>query len=412
VYRALEQPLIPVLADIERAGVMVDAPGLDVLGRRMQAELDELCRAIFGHAGCEFNINSPKQLGDVLFGKLNLQSTKKTGKTRVVSTAREVLEDLALIHEMPRLVLKWREIQKLKGTYVDALPALVNERTGRVHTTFNQTVAATGRLSSSDPNLQNIPIRTALGREIRAAFIAAPGFQLISADYSQIELRVLAHLSGDAALVEAFRTDIDIHDRTAERVFGGPDGPLGLDRHELRRRAKIINYALLYGKTAFTLAKDIGVPQAAAQDFIDAYFAGFPGVRTFIDETLADARKTGVVRTITGRRRLVPELGSKNGMIRAAAERETVNMPVQGTAADVLKKAMLDVAALLGDRARRTRPSRMILTVHDELLFEAPEDEAEEVAALVQHTMEQAFPLDVPLTVDVGIGPNWHAAKP
>jgi DNA polymerase-1 len=410
VYRDLEQPLMPVLADIERAGVRVDTDALASLAHTMQAELDGLSREIYRQAGLEFNINSPKQLADVLFTKLNLQSSKKTGKTRVISTAQDVLEELSLEHELPRYVLRWRSIQKLKGTYVDALPSLVNPATGRVHTTFNQAVAATGRLSSSDPNLQNIPIRTPLGREIRASFAAEPGFLLVSADYSQIELRVLAHLSKDEALVEAFRRGEDIHDRTAERVFGTTSG---LDAHELRRRAKIINYALLYGKTAFTLAKDIGVPQAAAQDFIDAYFAGFPDVRAFIDRTLADARATGIVRTITGRRRLVPELTSKNGMIRMAAERETVNMPIQGTAADVLKKAMIDVHAALGERnAGRPKPARMILTVHDELLFEAPEGEAAAVADLVRDTMEHAFTLDVPLTVDVGIGANWKEAKP
>jgi DNA polymerase-1 len=410
VYRDLEQPLIPVLALIEQAGVKVDSEVLASLGRKMQSELDALCTQIFGHAGCEFNINSPKQLADVLFGKMNLQPSKKTGKTRVVSTAQDVLEELALVHEMPRLVLKWRSIQKLKGTYVDALPALVNPKTGRVHTTFNQAVAATGRLSSSDPNLQNIPIRTPLGREIRAAFVAEPGHVLISADYSQIELRVLAHLSGDAALVEAFTQGIDIHDRTAERVFGRNSG---LDKHELRRRAKIINYALLYGKTAFTLAKDIGVPQGAAQEFIDAYFAGFPAVRAFLDRTLDDARTSGAVRTLTGRRRLVPEITSKNGMIRGAAEREAVNMPIQGTAADVLKKAMIDVHAELEARnAGHSKPTRMILTVHDELLFEAPEGEASAVAELVQNTMARAFALNVPLDVDVGIGRNWTEAKP
>jgi DNA polymerase I len=306
-------------------------------------------------------------------------------------------------------VLKWRSIQKLKGTYVDALPALVNPATGRVHTTFNQAVAATGRLSSSDPNLQNIPIRTPLGREIRAAFVAEPGYRLVSADYSQIELRVLAHLSGDAALTEAFTRGIDIHDQTADRVFGRSSG---LDPHELRRRAKIINYALLYGKTAFTLAKDIGVPQQAAQEFIDAYFAGYPAVRAFIDRTLEESRVSGVVKTMTGRRRLVPELTSRNGQIRAAAERETVNMPIQGTAADVLKKAMIDVHAVLAGRnAGRDRPTRMILTVHDELLFEAPEDETGEVADLVKSVMEQAYSLSVPLTVDVGVGKNWKEAK-
>ena len=413
LYRDLEQPLIPILAEMEGFGIRIDALALGRLSTSMQRDLDELCSRIFGVAGGEFNINSPRQLGEVLFERLQLQPGRKTGKTKVVSTAREVLEELALIHEVPALVLRWREIQKLKGTYVDALPLLVNPATGRVHTTFNQAVAATGRLSSSDPNLQNIPIRTPLGREIRAAFIADPGYVLISADYSQIELRVLAHLSGDEALAEAFRQGIDIHDRTAERVFGGPDGPLGLDSHELRRRAKIINYALLYGKTAFTLAKDIGVTQQAAQAFIDAYFAGYPGVRQFIDRTLAEARTTGVVRTITGRRRLVPELNSRNGQVRASAEREAVNMPIQGSAADILKKAMIDAQGRLRQwNQGRDRPSRMILTVHDELLFEAPTEEASDVAGLVQMAMEQTFPLSVPLTVDIGIGRNWKEAKP
>ena len=405
VYRDLERPLIPILAAIEAAGIKVDVASLAKQSATMQAELDELNAKIFEMAGGEFNINSPKQLSEVLFTKLNLPGGKK-GKTGNVSTAVDVLEELASVHELPGLILKWRGVQKLKGTYVDALPLLVNPATGRLHTTFNQAVAATGRLSSSDPNLQNIPIRTPAGREIRGAFVAEPGFVLISADYSQIELRVLAHLSGDTALTEAFRRGEDIHDRTAERVFGTNSG---LDPKELRRRAKIINYALLYGKTAFTLAKDIGVPQAAAQDFIHAYFNGYPAVRGYIDQTLAEARASGIVRTITGRRRLVPELRSSNGMIRAAAERETVNMPIQGTAADILKKAMIDVAAAL---AVHGGSSRMILTVHDELLFEAAEAEAEAIATLVRTHMEAAFQLSVPLTVDVGIGQNWKSAKP
>jgi DNA polymerase-1 len=406
VYNDLERPLIPILASIETVGIKIDTGVLAAISTSMENELMGLTRQIFELAGGEFNINSPKQLSDVLFTKLSLPAGKKSGKTGTISTAVDVLEELAQFHDLPKLVLKWRSIQKLKGTYVDSLPLLVNPATRRLHTTFNQAVAATGRLSSSDPNLQNIPIRTPAGREIRGAFVAEPGHMLISADYSQIELRVLAHLSGDEALATAFRNGEDIHDRTAERVFGSNSG---LDAHELRRRAKIINYALLYGKTAFTLAKDIGVPQGAAQDFINAYFAGYPSVRAYIDQTLADARASGIVRTITGRRRLVPELRSSNGMIRAAAERETVNMPIQGTAADVLKKAMIDVAAALDARGGS---SRMILTVHDELLFEAPEHEAADVAALVKDTMEKAFPLHVPLTVDVGIGPNWKAAKP
>jgi DNA polymerase-1 len=270
---------------------------------------------------------------------LKLPALKRTGKTRTASTAVEVLEELALGNDLPRLILEWRALQKLKGTYIDALPQLVNPETGRVHTCFNQAVAATGRLSSSDPNLQNIPIRTELGREIRRAFVADPRHVLISADYSQIELRVLAHLADDEALTEAFRRGEDIHDQTAAKVFGTDSG---LGKHELRRRAKIINYALLYGKTAFTLAKDIGGTPQVAQEFIDAYFAGFPRVRAFIDRTLEDARITGVVKTMYGRRRLVLELTSRNGQIRSAAERVAVNLPIQGTAADIMKRAMIE----------------------------------------------------------------------
>ena len=337
---------------------------------------------------------------------LTTETLKRTSKTKAHSTAFEVLEELGQFHELPRLVLEWRGMMKLKGTYIDALPQLVNPETGRVHTCFNQAVAATGRLSSSDPNLQNIPIRTELGREIRRAFVAEAGHVLISADYSQIELRVLAHLSGDPALLEAFTQNIDIHDRTALKVFGADSG---LSVHELRRRAKIINYALLYGKQAFTLAKDIGVPREEAQAFIDAYFAGFPSVRAFIDGLLEEARQTGTVKTMFGRRRLVPDLNNRNGQVRAAAERAAVNMPIQGSAADILKKAMIDVHAALpsiaGGRAR------MILTVHDELLFEAPSEAADETAAAVRQLMESAVALKVPVTVDVGIGENWKEAK-
>ena len=305
VYSTLELPLIPVLMDIERAGVRIDTRALATQSERLNAELAGYRERIFELAGEEFNINSPKQLSEILFDKLQLPALKRTGKTRAASTAVDVLEELAATHELPRRILEWRALQKLKGTYIDALPQLVHPETGRVHTSFNQAVAATGRLSSSDPNLQNIPIRTELGREIRRAFVAEPGHVLISADYSQIELRVLAHLSGDDVLIDAFRRGDDIHDQTAIKMFG-PDSELG--PHELRRRAKIVNYALLYGKTAFTLAKDIGVTPHAAQAFIDAYFAGFPAVRRFIDDTIAKARETGVVTTLFGRQRRVPEL--------------------------------------------------------------------------------------------------------
>jgi DNA polymerase-1 len=399
VYEDLELPLIPVLVAVERAGVRLDA---DVLAAQSQAIEQELARRtarIFEFAGGEFNINSPKQLSTVLFDRLKLPTLQRAGKT---STAVEVLEELALAHDLPRLILEWRGLMKLKGTYIDALPQLVNPDTGRVHTCFNQAVAATGRLSSSDPNLQNIPIRTELGREIRRAFTAEPGHVLISADYSQIELRVLAHLAQDETLVAAFTRGDDIHDQTALKVFGAASG---LSKHELRRRAKIINYALLYGKTAFTLARDIGVTAQAAQEFIDAYFAGFPRVRGFIDRTLEEGRATGIVKTLYGRRRLVPELTSRNGQIRSGAERYAVNMPIQGTAADIMKRAMIRVhAALNGD-------ARMILTVHDELLFEARRDRADEVAEIVRERMQTAASLNVPLTVDVGTGENWKDAK-
>ena len=402
LYRDIELPLIPVLAAIERAGVRVDSEALAAQSKWIEKELSGRQKTIYGLAGQEFNVNSPKQLSAILFDKLQLPALKRTGKTRAASTSVQVLEELALVHELPRKVLEWRSLQKLKGTYLDALPKLVHPVTGRVHTSFNQAVATTGRLSSSDPNLQNIPIRTEIGREIRGAFVAAPGNVLISADYSQIELRVLAHLSGDETLIEAFKQGEDIHDQTAHKVFS-PDS--GLDAHELRRRAKIINYALLYGKTAFTLAKDIGVTQPAAQAFIDAYFEGFPGVRRYIDETIARARETGVVTTMFGRRRRVPELASRNAQIRAAAERVTVNLPIQGTAADILKRAMIDIHDdLQGDVS-------MILTVHDELLFEVPETTADTVSDFVRERMENAVSLQVPVTVDVGIGKNWKTAK-
>jgi len=414
LYRELELPLLAVLADVERHGVRIDLPALASQSHRIEAELASRSARIFELAGEEFNINSPKQLSVILFDKLQLPAAKRTGKTKVASTAVDVLEDLALTHELPKLILEWRALQKLKGTYIDALPQLVHSRTTRVHTSFNQAVAATGRLSSSDPNLQNIPIRTDLGREIRRAFIADPGCVLISADYSQIELRVLAHLAGEDALIDAFRRGEDIHDRTALKVFG-PDS--GLGKHELRRRAKIINYALLYGKTAFTLARDIGVTPSVAQEFIDSYFGGFPRVRYFIDQTVENARAKGFVETMFGRRRMVPELNSRNTQIRQAAERMTVNFPIQGSAADILKRAMLRVHNTLnvngaGREVETAQRARMILTVHDELLIESPEDSAEEVASRLRVAMEGAATLAVPLTVDVGIGPNWREAKP
>ena len=404
VYTRLERPLVPVLVDIERAGVRLDTAALAAQSRRIENELIARNAQIFELAGEQFNIASPQQLSRILFDKLQLPALRRNAKTRTASTAADVLEELALTHDLPRLILQWRELMKLKGTYIDALPLLVNPETGRVHTCFNQAVAATGRLSSSDPNLQNIPVRTETGREIRRAIIAEPGHVLISADYSQIEFRVLAHLADDPVLVDAFREGADFHERTALKIFGTDSGR---DPHDLRSTAKMVNYALLYGKTAFTLAKDIGVTPQVAQEFIDAYFAGFPRVRAFIDQTLEDARNTGVVKTLYGRRRLVPELNSRNVQIRQAAEREAVNMPIQGTAADILKLAMIDTHAALA----RVPTARMILTVHDELLFEVTAERADETAAIVRETMQNAAELRVPVTVDVGIGPNWADAK-
>jgi DNA polymerase I len=395
VYATLELPLVPVLMAVERAGVRVDTAALAAQSQKVDQELAQRSATIFEMAGSEFNINSPKQLSEILFDKLQLPVLKRTGTSKAPSTAVEVLEELALTHEIPRQILEWRQLMKLKGTYIDALPQ---------HTCFNQAVAATGRLSSSDPNLQNIPIRTPLGREIRGAFIADPGNVLISADYSQIEFRVLAHLSEEPVLVDAFREGVDFHERTAVKIFGADSGR---DKHDLRSIAKMVNYALLYGKGAFTLAKDIGVTQQAAQEFIDAYFAGFPRVRAFIDRTLEDARATGVVKTMYGRRRLVPELNSRDFQRRAASEREAVNMPIQGSAADIMKRAMIDVHAALAPHPQ----ARMILTVHDELLFEVPKARAEEFSAIVRDRMESAAVMTVPLTVDVGVGDNWKDAK-
>ena len=404
VYERVELPLVPVLVAVERAGIRVDGPLLAKQSQNLERELALRTAQIYEAAGGEFNINSPKQLSEILFDKLQLPVTKRTGTSRAPSTAVEVLEDLALAHELPRMILEWRALMKLKGTYIDALPQLVNPATGRVHTCFNQAVAATGRLSSSDPNLQNIPIRTELGREIRRAFIAEPGHVLISADYSQIEFRVLAHLAEDEFLIDAFRHGADFHEQTAVKIFGNNTAR---DPHALRATAKMVNYALLYGKTAFTLARDIQVTQEAAQDFIDAYFKGFPRVRAFIDRTLEEGRATGIVKTMFGRRRLVPELNSRNYQIRSAAERMAVNMPIQGSAADIMKLAMIDVHAALAPHPQ----ARMILTVHDELLFEVPEEQADEISAIVRDKMQSAVTLRVPLTVDIGIGPNWKDAK-
>jgi DNA polymerase-1 len=401
IYESMEMPLVEVLADMERAGVKVDTELLRAMSRDMQVQLAALTREIHELAKGEFNINSPVQLREVLFERLGMKSAKKTAKTRAVSTAEEVLEELALVHDLPRKILDYRSVQKLKSTYVDALPELVSPETGRIHATFNQTVAATGRLSATDPNLQNIPIRTPEGRRIRAAFVAEPGRLLLSADYSQIELRVLAHLSGDPTLIDTFRRGEDVHDRTAREIFG----PLSqVPASEQRRISKMVNYALLYGKTAFTLAKDIGVSRTEAQQFIEAYFARYPKVRAFIDETIARARETGQVRTLLGRLRRLPDLRSKNPPVRMEAERQAMNTPVQGSAADLIKRAMIDLHRRLAESGMR---SRLVLQIHDELLLEVEEAEAEDAKKLVTEVMEGALALDVPLVADARLGRNW-----
>jgi DNA polymerase-1 len=401
VFETMEMPLVAVLAEMERAGVKVDAALLATMSRDMDAQLHVLTTRIHELAKGEFNINSPIQLREVLFERLGMKSARRTAKTRAASTAEDVLEELALVHELPRLILEYRQVQKLKSTYVDALPGLVNPRSGRIHATFHQSVAATGRLSSSDPNLQNIPIRSPEGRRIREAFVAEPGHLLLSADYSQIELRVLAHLSRDATLVDTFAKGEDVHDRTAREIFG-PMSPVPPD--EQRRIAKMVNYALLYGKTAFSLARDLGIGRRQAEAFIQAYFARYPGVRTFIDATIADARETGTVRTLLGRLRRLPDLRAKSFPVRAEAERQAVNTPVQGSAADLIKQAMIDLSAELRRRGLR---ARLVLQIHDELLLEVPEAEAEEARALVREVMEGALELDVPLVADARLGRSW-----
>jgi DNA polymerase-1 len=404
IFEGMELPLVSVLARMERAGVKVDTALLRSMSRDMERQIADLTREIHALAKGEFNLNSPIQLREILFERLGLQPGKKTAKTRAQSTAEEVLEELALVHELPRKILEYRGVQKLKSTYVDALPELVHPETGRIHATFHQTVAATGRISSSDPNLQNIPIRTALGRSIRQAFVAEPGHLLLSADYSQIELRVLAHLSKDPTLIETFRRGEDVHERTAREVFGALSS---VPADEQRRVSKMINYALLYGKTAFSLAKDIGVSKKEAEAFIGTYFARYPGVKSYIDGLVEEARRTGTVRTLLGRLRRLPDLQARNFQVRMEAERQARNTPIQGSAADLIKKAMLDLDAELG--ARRMG-SRLILQIHDELLLEVPEAEADAALALVKGVMEGALALDVPLVVDARIGRSWAEA--
>ncbi|PYY12551.1 MAG: DNA polymerase I, partial [Acidobacteria bacterium] len=402
VYDTIDLPLAPVLARMESAGVKIDTSALGSMSVELEKQCDTRSREIHALAGEEFNVNSPRQLGEVLFTKLGLPKPVKYGKGKTISTAVDVLEDLAVEHEIARKVLEFRQLSKLKSTYVDSLPTLVDPRTGRVHTTFNPAGTATGRLSSTNPNLQNIPIRTELGREIRSAFIAEPGNVLLSADYSQIELRLLAHFSDDPLLVEAYRREDDIHQLTASEVFGIP--PM-LITAEHRGRAKAVNFGIVYGISPFGLAAQLGIDQKEAKKYIETYFERYKGVRAYIDRVLDETRREQRVRTLFGRIRPIPDINSKNANMRGFAERTAVNTPLQGTAADVIKLAMIKIDA---DLIRRKLRSRMTLQVHDELVFEVPEKEIDIVRELVGEHMQNVYPFKVPLMVDIGVGQNWR----
>jgi len=405
VYRDIDLPLAPVLAHMETAGIRVDTAVLAELSGRLAERIDAIAQKVFDAAGHPFNINSPQQLGKVLFEEMNLPSPVKYGKGKSISTAADVLEGLATAYPVAQLVLDYRQLSKLKGTYIDALPQLIRPETQRVHTTFNQAGAATGRLSSSNPNLQNIPIRTEEGREIRAAFIPEPGWQLVVADYSQIELRLLAHMSGDAVLMDSFTRDEDIHTRTAAEVF--KVNPLMVTA-EMRRSAKAVNFGIVYGQTPFGLAQQLSITRKEAEVYIARYFERYAGVREFIDKTIAEVRASGVAKTLSGRRRAIPDMHARNPAARSFAERTAVNTPLQGTAADLIKIAMIRIDRLLEEKKMK---SRMLLQVHDELVFEAPPHESGDLRDLVKKEMESVYPLNVPLRVDVGSGLNWRDAK-
>jgi DNA polymerase-1 len=412
IYRTMDLPLVPVLLRMEEAGVRIDSSVLSAMSTRLAVEMDTLSDRIYTQAGeaaaqdsaLRFNINSPKQLGDVLFNKMNLPRPNKYGKGKVISTAQDVLEELAEHHPVPALVLEYRQLAKLRSTYLDSLPQLVDAE-GRVHTTFNQVGTATGRLSSTNPNLQNIPVRTGLGREIRAAFIPAPGNLLMSADYSQIELRLMAHFSQDPLLLDAYRTGKDIHTLTASEVFGIPVAQLD---KETRARAKAVNFGIVYGISPFGLAAQLGIDQREAKLYIETYFQRYAGVRRFIDETLETVRREQAVRTWFGRVRPIPDIQSRNPNMRGFAERTAINTPLQGTAADLIKLAMIRLDAEMSKRKLR---SRMTLQVHDELLFDVVPAEAEELRTLVQHEMEHVAEFSVPIVAEVGLGDNWRDIK-
>jgi DNA polymerase-1 len=404
LYEKIDLPLATVLAHMEAAGVRVDPIELERISTKTLEELGKLEKSICGIAGFEFNINSPQQLAEVLFDRLNLQPPRRT-RAKARSTAAEVLEELALIHELPKKIIEYRELSKLKSTYSDVLPRLIHPVSGRLHTRFSQTGAVTGRLSSSNPNLQNIPIRTELGREIRAAFISSPGCLLLSADYSQIELRILAHLSEDPVLVEAFRRGEDIHSRTAQEVFDV--APFAQTR-EHRRVAKVINFGVIYGLSPFGLAQQLDIDQKEAAKFIAKYFERYRGVKDFLDRQIAETRKTGVTRTLFGRIRQIPEINSPQLNLRNFAERTAMNTPMQGAAADLIKLAMIELDRRLPEENFK---SRMILQVHDELLFEGPEKEIPRLTKLVKEVMEGVHKLSVPVVAETKVGCNWRDMK-
>ncbi len=403
VYETIEMPLVPVLAQIEQTGVRIDGPLLRQISAELAERMNELQAACWREAGGEFNLGSPKQLQTILFEKLQLPVLGKTPKGDP-STGEDVLEELAAQHPLPRLILDWRALSKLRSTYAENLPLAINAKTGRVHTSYGQAVASTGRLSSSDPNLQNIPVRNAEGRRIRQAFIADTGNALLSVDYSQIELRLMAHLSGDAKLVAAFHSGLDVHQATAAEVFGLE---LAAVTGEQRRAAKAINFGLIYGMSAFGLARQLGIPRGEAGEYIERFFARYPGVKQFMDGTREQSRKLGYVETLFGRRLYLPNINSRNAAVRQYAERTAINAPLQGTAADLIKLAMIDLAAFLGSEAPEIR---MIMQVHDELVFEGPEARLGALAPVIAARMCRISPLKVPLVADWGIAPNWDAA--
>ena len=405
LYREIEQPLIEILAEMEIWGVKVERQALEDLSAELGSDLKSLEKKIFALSGCEFNLNSPQQLADVLFHKIQLQPSRKTRITKRYSTSLDILQELAPLHPLAQYALEYRQLAKLKSTYADALPLLINPETGRLHTSYNQTVTSTGRLSSSEPNLQNIPMRGEMGQRFRRAFIPEKGHTLLAADYSQIELRVLAHLSGDPALVETFAADRDIHEETARQVFG--EGLPQL-KDELRRKAKIINFSIIYGTSAFSLAKELGASQRDAQEFIDRYFLRHPKVAEFLEDVVKKAEERGFTETLCGRVRQVPELKQKDRMTQQAGRRIALNAPIQGSAADLMKKAMIDIWRGLRGRGLRTK---IILQVHDELVFEVPEGESREVEELVRDKMENVYPLIIPLKAHLGWGKSWADAK-